>query len=101
MWAISFIIVVFEKDLGSALVCFVLFLAMLYIASGKKLYLVVGFGLAAIGCVFLYQFFGHVQIRVNTWLDPFSDASGNGYTLGGRQFINRFKVGMFVQCTLS
>ncbi len=81
MWAISFIIVVFEKDLGSALVCFVLFLAMLYIASGKKLYLVVGFGLAAIGCVFLYQFFGHVQIRVNTWLDPFSDASGNGYQL--------------------
>ena len=81
MWAISFIIVVFEKDLGSALVCFVLFLVMLYIASGKKLYLVVGFGLAAIGCVFLYQFFGHVQIRVNTWLDPFSDASGNGYQL--------------------
>ena len=79
--AISFIIVVFEKDLGSALVCFVLFLVMLYIASGKKLYLVVGFGLAAIGCVFLYQFFGHVQIRVNTWLDPFSDASGNGYQL--------------------
>ena len=81
MWAISFIIVVFEKDLGSALVCFVLFLVMLYIASGKKLYLVVGFGLAAIGCVLLYQFFGHVQIRVDTWLDPFSDASGNGYQL--------------------
>ena len=81
MWAISFIIVVFEKDLGSALVCFVLFLVMLYIASGKKLYLVVGFGLAAIGCVFLYQFFGHVQIRVNTWLDPFSDAQNTGYQL--------------------
>ncbi len=36
MWAISFLIVVFEKDLGSALVCFVLFLVMLYLSSGKK-----------------------------------------------------------------
>lgn len=81
MFAISFAIVVFEKDLGSALVCFVLFLVMLYIASGKKMYLIVGFGLAAIGCVVLYSFFGHVQVRVNTWLDPFADASGGGYQL--------------------
>lgn len=81
MWAISFLIVVFEKDLGSALVCFVLFLVMLYVASGKKLYLVVGFGLAAAGCVLLYQFFGHVQVRINTWLNPFADASGDGYQL--------------------
>lgn len=81
MWAISFLIVVFEKDLGSALVCFVLFLVMLYIASGKKMYLFVGFGLAALGCLVLYTAFGHVQIRVNTWLDPFADPSGTGYQL--------------------
>lgn len=81
MWAISFGVVVFEKDLGSALVCFVLFLVMLYVASGKKLFLVVGFGLAAIGCVVLYTFFGHVQVRVHTWLDPFSDAHNTGYQL--------------------
>ena len=81
MWAISFVIVVFEKDLGSALVCFVLFLVMLYVASGKKLYPVVGFALAAVGCVVLYAAFGHVQIRVNTWLDPFSDSAGTGYQL--------------------
>lgn len=81
MWAISFIIVVFEKDLGSALVCFTLFLIMLYVASGKKLYPVVGLTLAAAGCVVLYSAFGHVQIRVNTWLNPFADASGTGYQL--------------------
>ncbi len=81
MWTVSFIIVVFEKDLGSALVCFVLFLIMLYIASGKKMYLIIGFGLAAVGCVFLYMLFGHVQIRVNTWLDPFQDPTGTGYQL--------------------
>ena len=81
MWGISFSIAVFEKDLGSALVCFVLFLTMLYIASGKKMFLVVGFGLAALGCVILYAAFGHIQIRVNTWLDPFSDATNTGYQL--------------------
>lgn len=81
MFAISFLIVVLEKDLGSALVCFVLFLVMLYVASGKKMYLIVGFGLAALGCLVLYAAFGHVQIRVNTWLDPFADPSGTGYQL--------------------
>ncbi len=81
MWGISFGIAVFEKDLGSALVCFVLFLTMLYVASGKKMFLIVGFGLAAIGCVILYAAFSHIQIRVNTWLDPFSDAMNTGYQL--------------------
>lgn len=81
MWGISFSIAVFEKDLGSALVCFVLFLTMLYIASGKKMFLAVGFGLAALGCVVLYAAFSHIQIRVNTWLDPFSDAMNTGYQL--------------------
>ena len=81
MFAISFLIVVLEKDLGSALVCFVLFLVMLYVASGKKMYMIVGFTLAALGCVILYSAFGHVQIRVNTWLDPFADPSGTGYQL--------------------
>ena len=81
MFAISFLIVVLEKDLGSALVCFVLFLVMLYVASGKKMYMIVGFTLAALGCLVLYSAFGHVQIRVNTWLDPFADPSGTGYQL--------------------
>lgn len=81
MWGISLIIVVFEKDLGSALVVFFVFIAMLYVASGKKSYVVVGFILAAIGAVIMWSFFSHVQVRVSTWLDPFSDADGVGYQL--------------------
>ena len=81
MWVISFGIVVFERDLGSALVCFVLFLIMLYTASGKKLYPILGILLAAVGCVVLYTCFSHVQIRVQTWLDPFADAQDTGYQL--------------------
>lgn len=81
MWALAMLIVVFEKDLGSALVLFFVFLAMLYAATGKKFYLVVGLGLAAIAAVVLYFMFGHVQARVSIWLDPFEDALNSGYQI--------------------
>ena len=70
MWGIALVIVVFEKDLGSALVFFFVFLVMLYVATGKKFYLVIGLGLIAIGGIGAFMAFGHVQVRVNTWLDP-------------------------------
>lgn len=81
MWLVALIIVVFEKDLGSALVFFFIFLVMLYVASGKKFYLAVGLGLAAAAGVALFFLFDHVQTRVSTWLDPFADAQGGGYQL--------------------
>lgn len=81
MWGIALVIVVFEKDLGSALVFFFVFLVMLYVATGKKVYLVIGLGLIAIGGVGAYLAFGHVQVRVDTWLDPFADAQDTGYQL--------------------
>ena len=81
MWALALIIVVFEKDLGSALVLFFVFLSMLYAATGKKFYLIVGLVLAVIGGIAAWSLFDHVQIRVDTWLDPFADADGTGYQL--------------------
>jgi cell division protein FtsI/penicillin-binding protein 2/cell division protein FtsW (lipid II flippase) len=81
MWGISMVIVVFERDLGSALVVFLVFLTMLYVATGKKSYLVLGLALAAVGGVAAFAAFGHVQVRVNTWLDPFSDAQNTGFQL--------------------
>ena len=81
MWGVAMLIVVFEKDLGSALVFFFVFLLMLYVATGKKFYLVIGLGLIAIGGVGAYFAFDHVQIRVATWLDPFADAQNKGYQL--------------------
>ena len=81
MWLVALVIVVFEKDLGSALVFFFLFLIMLYVATGKKFFLVVGLGLIAIGGVGAFMAFGHVQVRVNNWLDPFADAQNTGYQL--------------------
>ena len=81
MWIISLLIVIFEKDLGSALVVFFVFITMLYVATGKKTYLIIGFVLIAIGGVAAFLLFDHVQIRVDTWLDPFKDATGDGYQL--------------------
>ena len=81
MWGVAMLIVVFEKDLGSAMVFFFVFLLMLYVATGKKFYLIIGLGLMAIGGVAAFMAFSHVQVRVNTWLDPFSDAQNTGYQL--------------------
>ncbi len=81
MWVIALLIVVFEKDLGSALVFFFVFIVMLYAATGKKFFLVVGLLLIAIGGVGAYLAFSHVQVRVETWLDPFADAQNTGYQL--------------------
>lgn len=81
MWALAFLIVVLEKDLGSALVLFLMFIVMLYVATGKKLYVAAGLVLAAIAAVLLFFMFGHVQQRVDIWLDPFADAQGTGYQI--------------------
>lgn len=81
MWGVAMLIVVFEKDLGSALVFFFVFIIMLYVATGKKLYVAVGLGLIAIGGIAAYSLFSHVQVRVATWLDPFADAQNTGYQL--------------------
>ncbi|MCL2889472.1 MAG: FtsW/RodA/SpoVE family cell cycle protein, partial [Eggerthellaceae bacterium] len=81
MWLIALFIVVFEKDLGSALVFFFVFLTMLYAATGKKFYLVVGLCLAAIGALVAWMAFSHVQVRVDIWLDPFDDPMDKGYQI--------------------
>ena len=81
MWAIALLIVIFEKDLGSAVVFFFVFLAMLYVATGKKFYLVVGILLMMVGCVGAYLGFSHVQVRVANWLNPFADPQGDGYQM--------------------
>lgn len=81
MWAVALLVIVFEKDLGSALVLFFVFVIMLYIATGKKSYVFISLGLIAVGFVAAYFIFSHVQVRVDTWLDPFADPTDTGYQL--------------------
>lgn len=81
MWAVSLLIVVFERDLGSALLFFGLFLVMIYVASGRKVYVIFGVALAAAGGVLAFLFFSHVQQRVDIWLDLYAYRDGAGYQL--------------------
>jgi cell division protein FtsI/penicillin-binding protein 2/cell division protein FtsW (lipid II flippase) len=81
MWVISLLIVVFERDLGSALLFFGIFLFMIYICTGRFFYVLIGLALIGIGFVGAYFAFGHVQARVQTWLRPFDFANDKGYQL--------------------
>ncbi|MBM7806630.1 cell division protein FtsW (lipid II flippase) [Geodermatophilus bullaregiensis] len=80
-WALSILVLVFERDLGSSLLLFGIFVVMLYIATERASWLLIGLGLFAGGAFFAYQVFGHVQVRVDTWLDPFAYRDEGGYQL--------------------
>ena len=81
MWLISLAIVVWERDLGSALLFFTIFLVMLYVATGRWFYPIVAAALLAVGGVAAYHVFGHVKVRIDTWIDPFADPSDTGYQI--------------------
>lgn len=81
MWLISLAIVVWERDLGSAVLFFAIFVVMLYVATGRLFYPLVSVLLLAVGGVLAYHFFAHVRTRVDIWLDPFADASDGGYQI--------------------
>ena len=81
MWGISLLIVIFERDLGSALLFFMYFVVMLYVATGRWSYVFIAIVLLVIGFFFCYHFFSHVKIRVDIWLDPWTDAQNSGYQI--------------------
>ncbi len=81
MWAVSLVLLVSEKDLGSSLLFFGVFLVMITVATGRWSYTLVGIVLFMLGATAAYHLFGHVQVRVDIWLHPFADAAGKGYQL--------------------
>lgn len=83
MWLVSLGILVFQNDLGSSLLFFGMFLVMLYVATERPGWLVVGGGLFVVGAYFGYLTAGHVQERVDYWLDPFGNADGAGQIING------------------
>jgi cell division protein FtsW (lipid II flippase) len=80
MWLLSLGVLVFQRDLGSSLLFFGLFLVMLYVATERPGWLVVGGALFLGGAYFGYLFFAHVQERVAAWLHPF-DPDSNAYQI--------------------
>jgi cell division protein FtsW (lipid II flippase) len=82
-WLISVGILVLQRDLGSSLLFFGLFVVMLYVATERPGWLVVGALLFGAGAYFGYLAFGHVRVRFDAWLDPFSDPDRNGQVING------------------
>ncbi|MEX2504412.1 MAG: FtsW/RodA/SpoVE family cell cycle protein [Egicoccus sp.] len=74
------------RDLGSALLLFGVFLAMLYVATGRAAYPLVGLVAFAIGAALAYQLFAHVRVRVSIWIDPWSQVTDAGYQLAQSLF---------------
>lgn len=80
-WAASLGLLVFQRDLGTSLLFFGVFVALLYIATERVSWLVIGATLFTFGALAAYQLFSHVQLRVGIWLDPFADEAGDGYQI--------------------
>ncbi|TFV45984.1 FtsW/RodA/SpoVE family cell cycle protein [Blastococcus sp. TF02A_35] len=78
-WVLSILVLVFERDLGSSLLLFGIFVVMLYVATERASWLFIGLGLFAGGALIAYQIFAHVQARVDTWLSPSDYYDGAGY----------------------
>ena len=85
-WGLSILVLVFERDLGSSLLLFGIFVVMLYVATERASWLVIGLGLFAGGALIAYQLFGHVQQRVDSWLDPFEYYDGSGFQVAQALF---------------
>jgi len=84
--AIHVIILVLSRDLGSALIFFVVYLMMLFIATRNYLYLFAGVASGAAASVIAYNLFSHIRVRVQAWQDPWSYIDGSGYQISQSLF---------------
>ena len=80
-WVVSLGVLVFERDLGTSLLFFGLFVGMLYIATQRRSWVIIGGLLFAGGAVLSYFLFSHVKLRVTVWLDPWTYANDEGYQI--------------------
>lgn len=80
------LILVLSTDLGAALIMFVVYLVMLYVATQQPLYAVAGVGAGSFAAVIGYKLFAHIKVRVAAWKDPFATYSDGGYQVAQSLF---------------
>jgi cell division protein FtsW (lipid II flippase) len=85
-WGVSLAVMVFERDLGSSLLFFALFVVMLYAATARAAYVITGVGLFAGGTYLAYHAFAHVQNRIVAWIDPWSRIHTSGFQIAQSLF---------------
>ncbi|KNX39612.1 FtsW/RodA/SpoVE family cell cycle protein [Luteipulveratus halotolerans] len=81
-WLASLGVLVFQKDLGSSLLFFGLFVAMLYVATERRAWIAIGLTLFVVGAVVAWKLFAHLQERVTLWLDPFAPGQSDQVAKG-------------------
>jgi cell division protein FtsW (lipid II flippase) len=80
------LILVLEKDLGGALIFFITYLIMLYIATSQPLYFFAGLGAGSVASYLAYHMFNHVRVRVMAWKDPWKLIDNEGYQVSQSLF---------------
>lgn len=79
VWGAAMLMLVFIRDLGSSLMFFGAFLALIYTATNRISFVIIGLAMFLVGAWFFASTVGHVGDRIDIWLDPYQDASGTGY----------------------
>ena len=79
VWGASMLMLVLIRDLGSSLMFYAAFLALLYVATGRFSFVVIGMALFLVGAWFFTNTVPHVGDRVDVWLDPYQHPQGDGY----------------------
>ena len=85
-WLLSLLVMVQQNDLGSSLLFFALFVTVLYVGTGRAVYLIMSITMFAVGAYGAYKYVGHVSDRVAIWLDPWSDPERTGYQIVQSEF---------------
>ncbi len=75
------LILMMSRDLGASAILFIIFLAVVFVASRNPVYLLGGIGIGMVGAIVGFTLFRHVRVRVQAWLDPWSTIESTGYQL--------------------
>ena len=80
-WAASVGVMVLERDLGSSMLVFALFVVLMWVATERTMFLGLGAALFAAGGFVAYRLFAHVERRIDGWLDPWADPQDSGFQI--------------------
>lgn len=81
MWGLSIVILVWQRDLGTAMLFFLVFILLLYVASGSWLILFSGGVLSLLAGFVAYNLFSVVELRIDIWLNPWPEANNRAYQI--------------------